>query len=383
MGLHFPLSAISLGKAEKRGVEAVLEEGWLSTGPRVLQFEERFQSFLKTDRPCVALSSGTSALHLSLLLAQIGPGDEVIVPSLTFVATVNAVLYAGATPVFADIVSCEEPTIDPKEVAKKITARTKAVICMHYGGYPCRMKELRQVVQKKKIFLIEDAAHAPGGEYEGESLGTLGDFGCFSFFPNKNMTTAEGGMLVVSNPSLAKEAKQRRSHGMTVTSLDKKKGHAFSYDVPWLGYNYRMDELRAALGLAQLKRLPKYNARRRKIVSLYTKLLKKVEGLTMPWEGEVAASACHLFVILLHNAALRDSLMGYLRKRGIQTSLHYPPVHLFSYYQKQVPTARVCLKKTEDFAERAVTLPLHPFLKAQDVMEIAGAVKSFMQRATS
>ena len=257
-----------LGNEEKEALCAVIDSGWLTMGERVARFERAFAD-LHGAKDAVAVNSCTAGLHLSLNALGIGPGDQVLVPSLTFVATVNAVLYVGATPVFVDIQDEHTPHISLAEAEIKCTSKTKAVIVMHYGGYPVELPSWRSFADTKGIFLIEDAAHAPA---VGD-VGPWSDASVFSFFTNKNMTTAEGGMVLARDKNVLENIRRLRSHGMTTVTLDRYRGHAYSYDVTMLGYNYRLDELRAAVGLVQLARLPEWSKRRHELTNLYRESL--------------------------------------------------------------------------------------------------------------
>jgi len=359
-----PLFDASFGPEEKEAVLEVLASGWISMGPTTERFESEFARMTGA-RHGVAVCSCTAALHLALLAEGIGPGCEVIVPSLTFVATVNAVLYTGATPVFADITSLDDWTISPGEIEAKITGRTKAVIVMHYGGYPCHMESISSIADKSGLKVIEDAAHAPGAHIDGRMLGTWGDLGCFSFFSNKNITTAEGGMIVTDDDDTSATLRTLRSHGMTTLTWDRHRGHGFSYDVTELGYNYRLDEIRAALGLVQLSRLPQYNAKRREITRTMRESLRRSDQLTIPFPDDLIASAsCHIFPVLLEPGVDRSRFMAYMKDAGIQTSIHYPPVHRFSAYAGRFTTA---LPVTDDVASREVTLPLFPGMTEEQI----------------
>jgi dTDP-4-amino-4,6-dideoxygalactose transaminase len=309
----------------------------------------------------------------------IGPGDEVIVPSLTFVATANAVLYTGAQVRFADIISQEDLTLDPAEFERLVTAQTKAVIPMHYGGYPCHMQELMDIAARHGLAVIEDAAHAPGASLDGKSLGTWGEIGCFSFFSNKNLSTGEGGMVITDRDDLAEKLHLMRSHGMTSLTWDRHLGHAYTYDVVALGYNYRIDEIHSALGLAQLAKLERDNDRRRAITKAYWQGL---EGTTLelPFRSSHGISAAHLFPVLLPRGVIRQRFIDAMRDAGIQTSIHYPPIHCFSYYRQRYPALK--LSNTEDVAAREVTLPLFPTMKTEDVDFVVASVRTALQHAT-
>lgn len=357
---------------EERAVVDVLRSGWLSMGPRTLEFENRFCSYVGS-RFAIATSSCTSALHLAVLAAGIGQGDEVVVPSLSFVATANAVAYAGAKPIFADVDSLQRPVLSVDDVVRLITPKTRAIIAMHYGGYPCDMRLLVEVAQAHGLRVIEDAAHALGSRVAGRSCGTIGDFGCFSFFGNKNLPAGEGGMLVTNDERLYERAKIRRSHGMTALSWDRYSGHSFSYDVVDLGFNFRMPELTAAVGLAQLTKLETHNRRRNELFEEYLAHLGGYRRLLVPFRDEPCPGARHLFPIVLPEGVDRASFMEKLRQQRIQTSIHYPPIHRFTLYRKN---AAVVLPITEHYASRVVTLPFHPGLTRNDIGVICEAVTS-------
>jgi len=357
--IKVPLFDLDYGEEEEEAVLSVLRRRWLSMGEVTQQFETEFASTLGV-RHALAVSNGTVALHLALLALGIGVRDEVIVPALTFVATANAVLYTNAEVRFADIVGAEELNISPEEVESKITPRTKAIIVMHYGGYPCRMSEIMEIARRYGLAVVEDAAHAPGATLEGRSMGTWGEIGCFSFFSNKNLATGEGGMLVTDRDDLAEKVRSMRSHGMTSLSWDRHKGHAFSYDVTGLGYNYRIDEIRCALGLVQLHKLAQNNARRSELSSEYRRILsgKEYNGIEIPFGQTRGETSCHIFPILLPEGCDRRSFMETMRQGGVQTSIHYPPIHTFTYYRDRFPG--ISLPRTESAARREVTLPLYP-----------------------
>lgn len=367
MSYRIPLFDLNFDAAEEAAVGEVLRSRWISTGPRTAEFEQRFAELVGA-RHAVAVANCTCALHLAMLVCGIGPGDEVIVPSLTFVATVNAVRYVGATPVFCDIVSEDDLTLDPVMASQLITSRTKAIVAMHYGGFPCRMKEIMALAQAYHLKVIEDAAHAPLTEYEGRKVGTIGDVGCFSFFSNKNISTGEGGMLVTNNDEYASQARLLRSHGMTTLSYERAKGHATAYDVVALGYNYRMDDLRAALGLVQLEKLPKDLGHRAQVRAWYEEALEGVEGVRIPFRTVRSRVSNYIFVVVLEgaDAQRRDAVRERLHAAGIQTSVHYPPVHRFSTYRQ----CGAKLPKTEAVADALITLPMYGGLQRKHVAQI-------------
>jgi dTDP-4-amino-4,6-dideoxygalactose transaminase len=376
MDWKIPLADLEYGIEEETAVLNVVKSGWLTMGAVTREFETRFGEFIGV-KHALAVSNATVALHLACQALGIGPGDEVIVPSLSFVATSNAVLYTGAEVRFADILGSHDLTISPASIEAQITPHTKAIIVMHYGGYPCQMSAIREIARRHGLALIEDAAHAPGASLDGIALGTWGDSACFSFFSNKNIATGEGGMLATNRDDIAQKVRLMRSHAMTSLTWDRHQGHAYSYDVTALGYNYRIDEIRSALGLAQLSKLPANNARRREISARYRYLLADAE-IQIPF-GNTAASdtaipACHIFPILLPKEIDRKAFIDSLRAAGIQTSIHYPPIHQFSYYQDRYPGLE--LPTTEAIARREVTLPLYPGMTDKMVEQVVSGVKN-------
>lgn len=365
MQWRIPLFEPNLGEAEITALTRVIESGWLTQGERTEAFEQAFAEFVGC-RHAVALNSATAALHLALLSLGVGPGDEVICPSLTFVATANAIRYCGATPVFADITSLEDWNIAPDAVAACVTARTKAIIVVHYAGYLCDMKAINVLAARHGIAVIEDVAHAPGAHLDGRGAGAWGRAGCFSFFSNKNMTTAEGGMLTTDDEDIFQAARRLRCHGMTSVTLDRHKGHNFSYDVTALGFNYRMSELNAALGMVQLAELPRRNAARAAVVGRYRETLALLGDVQVPFPAPVGQPAYHIMPVLLPEGMVRSEVMAALRDRGVQTSIHYRPVHSFSNYEALAPAAGK-LPLTDIVGERGLTLPLYPDLSGAQV----------------
>jgi dTDP-4-amino-4,6-dideoxygalactose transaminase len=338
-------------------VDDVVDSGWWSMGPKVEEFEAAFAEFTGT-KHAFAVANGTAALHLALLAAGCGPGDEVILPSLNFVAAANAIGHTGATPVFCDIVGPDDLNLDPADLEAAATANTKAVLLLHYGGYPCDVGAVRAFAEERGLIVLEDAAHAPGATWHGVPCGSLGLVGCFSFFSNKNLPVGEGGMIVTDDDDLAQSVRLLRSHGMTTLTWERHRGHAASYDVVERGFNYRLDEMRAAIGLHQLRRLPAENARRGELSERYRERLHGPSGIAIPF-GAIDGnnvSAHHLAVALLPEGR-RDEIRAALADRRIQTSVHYPPIHLFSYYAEL--GARRALPRTEAIARRLVTLPLY------------------------
>lgn len=374
-----PLTDIDLDDKEVKAVARVLQSRWLTMGAVTEAFEKKFASYLGV-RHAFAVTNGTAALHIAHRVLGLKDGDEVICPSLTFVATVNSILYTGASPVFADIFSLDTLNISPKEIESLITEKTRAITVVHYGGYPCDMQAILSIARRYKLSVVEDAAHAPGAEIDGKKCGTFGDVGCFSFFSNKNMITGEGGMVVTNRDDLVEHIRRVRSHGMTTLTWDRYRGHAFSYDVMELGYNYRMDELRAAIGRIQLQKLEKNNARRAILTSLYRKGFQEITRIVIPFLKHTWRPAYHLFPILLPEDVNRQEFMDYLKQKGVQTSIHYPPVHRFSFYRERANLQRRSLPITEEVGRRVVTLPLYPGMTEEMINTTVNAIREFMER---
>ena len=366
-GWRVPLSDVLVDEELVAAATDVLRSGWWSMGPRVEELEAAFAESCGT-RHAIAVSSGTAALHLAFLALDCGPGDEVILPSLNFVAAANVIVHAGATPVFCDIGGRHPLGLDPESVAALVGPRTKAVLALHYGGLPCDVGALLQLADRHGLAIVEDAAHAPGATWCGRACGTIGAVGCFSFFANKNLPVGEGGMVVTDDDELARRLRLLRSHGMTTLTWDRHRGHAGSYDVLEPGLNYRLDELRAVLALDALRRLPDGNRSRAGIVARYREAFGARLPLADAEDGDVR-SAHHLAVLMLDDAEARDRLRDTLARRRIQTSVHYPPIHMFSAYG-----ARVSLPVTEDVASRIVSLPLFPHMTDEDVAVVVEAV---------
>ena len=357
-------------------------------GEQTSRFENEFASYIGAPF-CLAVSNGTAALHLAMAALGIGPGDEVICPSLTFVATANAIRYTGAKPVFADIAGESNLNISPQSIQARISDRTRAILVVHYAGNPCAMEQILEIAQNHNLKVVEDAAHAPGAAYvwrdetgqevRAEKAGAIGDIGCFSFFSNKNLAVGEGGMVITKDEAIADKIGKMRSHGMTSLTLDRHKGHSYSYDVVELGYNYRIDEMRSAIGLVQLKNLDENNRKRSDIDRLYRDLLRDVPELGIPFGDQKNVSSHHIFPVILPENIDRHAFMDKMRNRkGIQTSIHYPPVHQFEIYQKITHQDRAELNQTNLVGAREVTLPLYPALSETDVKYIAASVKQII-----
>ncbi|MBI5935700.1 MAG: DegT/DnrJ/EryC1/StrS family aminotransferase [Chloroflexi bacterium] len=371
MQWKIPLSDLDFGPEEQAAVNAVLQSKWLTMGGVTEQFEQAFAAYVGA-RHAIAVTNATAGLHLACVAAGLAPGDEAILPSLTFVATANAVRYMGATPVFADIHSADDLNVSVRAIEKLITPRTRAILVVHYGGYACDMPSIIDLARERGLKIIEDAAHAVGSDLGGVHLGTWGDIGVYSFFSNKNMTTGEGGMVVTNDEAYAQRLRLLRSHGMTSLTWDRHKGHAWSYDVVDLGYNYRIDEIRAALGKVQLEKLPANNERRRHLTQVYRDVLFELSPqVHLPFARHAGTSAAHLLPALLPSGTNRPAFMEAMKAQGIQTSIHYPPIHTFTAYSTG---AKYSLPITEEVAAREVTLPLYPTMPDEDVWKVVEAV---------
>ncbi|NNG45149.1 DegT/DnrJ/EryC1/StrS family aminotransferase [Pseudoalteromonas sp. NEC-BIFX-2020_002] len=373
MNYKIPLFKLNFDEAETHSVVKTLENQWLSMGPQCVEFEDTFAQMSGAKRG-VSIANCTAALHLALMALDVKEGDEVIVPSLTFVATANCVRYVGATPVFADITSLEDLTISVADIKRKITPKTKAVIPMHFAGYGANMEAIMSIAKEHDLKVIEDACHGPLSEYHGKKLGSIGDVGCFSFFSNKNISTGEGGMLITNSDEIADKIKLLRSHGMTTMSYQRATGHATTYDVVSNGFNYRMDDLRAGIGLAQLKKLPADLEKRSQVRKWYLEALEGIEGITIPFEDRHEFSSNYVMPIVLDNAddTRRDSIRERLHSCGIQTSVHYPAAHRFSVFQEYVAGE---LPLTEYVTDAELTLPMYAALSKEEVSYIAESLK--------
>ena len=374
-----PLFDTSFDEQESRAVDEVIRSGWLTMGEKTAQFEQAFADVIAV-KHAVAVTNGTAALHLAHLVLDIGPGDEVICPSLSFVAAANVIVYTGATPVFVDITGENDLTMSPESIESNITPATKAIQVLHYAGHPADMDRIAIIAKNHGLNIIEDCAHAPGSAYNDQKCGTIGDLGCFSFFSNKNLTTAEGGMITTDNDTLAQRLRKLRSHGMTSVTWERHQGHAFSYNVPDLGYNYRIDEIRSALGLVQLQKLPYFQIKRNLLAEYYRTKLTDAPNCIIPFQHSINEQSNHIFPLILSSTINRRHCMQYLKDRGIQTSIHYPPIHCFEYYRRIMNNETGSLSVTEDIARREITLPLYPGMTKADVAYVCDALKNYLSQ---
>lgn len=367
------VSEPSLGEDEKAALVEVIDSNWITMGGRVQAFERAFAEEHGV-ADAVAVNSCTAGLHLAVDVLGIGFGDEVLVPSLSFVATANAVLYTGAKPVFVDIEALNVPLASLSDAAAKCTSRTKAVIVMHFGGDLVDREAWRRFADSRGLALVEDSAHAVG-----RARGPIfGDLAAFSFYGNKNMTTAEGGMVTSNDEEILARVRLARGHGLTSSTLQRLIARATTYDVTMLGYNYRMSELNAALGLVQLAKLEGWNEKRRALARVYAEELRAhCPDLVLPF-SQNRPSCHHILPVLLPAQGMRHQVMERMREAGIQTTFHYPPIHLLSLYRERFPG--VALPRTEEFAERELTLPLHPKMDEGQVKQVVRTLASVLSR---
>ena len=376
MGYKIPLFNVNFDEREARAAYETIQSGWVSTGPKNEQLEQLFVDTWKVGY-AVSMTNCTSALHVCCMVCGLGPGDEVLVPSLTFAASVNCIRYVGATPVFCDIVGSKHVNIDPKEIEKNITPKTKAIVVVHMAGFPAMMDEILEIAHIHGLKVIEDACHGPLSEYKGKMLGTLGDCAAFSFFSNKNISTGEGGMFVTNNEDMAKKARLLRSHGMTTMSYQRASGHATTYDILELGYNYRMDDIRAAIAIEQLKKLPSDLGTRANVRRRYVEQLAGVKDVVVPFADNKGFVSNYIMpvVIAKGDASYRDAIREKMHDAGIQTSVHYPAVHRFSVY-KDYPAF---LPQTEYVTDHEITLPMYAALTMDQVDFICSVLDSALR----
>lgn len=378
MEYRIPLFKLNFNEAEEQAVLEAVRSKWISTGPKCEEFEKLFAEMLSV-KHAVSLSNCTDALHLALRVLDVGEGDEVICPSLTFVASVNSIRYVGATPVFCDVKSAEHINIDAEKIKKLITPKTKAVMVVHMAGFPCEMDGITALAREHNLKIIEDACHGPLSEYKGKKLGTIGDIGCFSFFSNKNISTGEGGMIVTDDGDLAKRIRLLRSHGMTTMSYQRARGHATAYDVVELGYNFRMDDIRASIGIAQLKKLKADLVERQKVRADYLKCLSEIPGVIVPFRDNTEFVSNYIMPVVLSNstAEKREAVRERLHQAGIQTSVHYPAIHRFSIYEDY----KAVLPETEYVTDNEMTLPMYASLSSEDIRFICSTLASSLNES--
>ena len=374
-----PLFDLDFDESEEKAVLEVLRSKWLTTGPRTQEFEDKFSKYLGDRILSLAVSNCTAALHISLLACGIGPGDEIIISGLSFVAALNVVTVTGATPVLADSKSLHDWNVSPDDISSKITPRTKAIIVVHFAGHPCDMDEIVNISEKNNLILIEDVAHAIGGKYKGRMCGTFGRISCYSFFSNKNLSVGEGGMVVTQDRELYDKVRLLRSHGMTSLTIDRHNRKSVSYDVAIPGLNYRIDEIRSALGIVQLEKLDSNNLKREGLVIKYHKQLSSTKDIVIPWNFNVKdrSSSFHIFPILLPDKVNRVGVMASLGAKGIQTSIHYPSYKSFSAYRNLFDDS---LKIADEISRRVLTLPLFPTMSLDAVKYVSHELTGLLDK---
>jgi perosamine synthetase len=370
-----PYGRQSLDDADIEAVVEVLKSDWLTTGPKIAEFEERFAAWVGA-RHAVSFSSGTAALHGAAFAAGLAPGDEVITTPMTFCATANCILYPGALPVFADV-SADTLNIDPVEISKKITSRTKAIIAVDYAGHPAELEELRTLAKARGALLIEDACHALGAEYRGKRVGSIADMTVFSFHPVKHVTTGEGGMVTTDDAPLAETLRRFRNHGISSEARERQESEQWFYEMVLLGFNYKLADIACALGLSQLNKLEANLVRRREIAARYNAAFRDLPEIMVPGVLGDVDPAWHLYPIRLKLEALaasRDDVFRALRAENIGVNVHYIPVHRHPYYRERFGN-RDRYPVAEDAYERLLSLPMFPAMTDRDVEDVIGAVQ--------
>jgi len=371
MSYKIPLFNLNFDEREAQAAYDTIKSGWISTGPKNNELEQMFKDMWHV-KYAVSMNNCTSALHVCCMVCGFGPGDEVICPSLTFAASCNCIRYVGATPVFADIVGPDHINIDPMDIERKITPKTKGIVVVHMAGFPADMDAIMAIARKHNLKVIEDACHGPLSEYKSKKLGTIGDCAAFSFFSNKNISTGEGGMFITNNEEMEKKARLIRSHGMSTMSYQRASGHATEYDITCLGYNFRMDDIRAAIAIEQLKKLQGDLETRINVRKRYIENLSKIRHVSIPFAdcNEFTSNYIFPIVILDSTKDKRNALREYIHAQGIQTSVHYPAAHLFSTYKE----LGAKLPQTEYVTDNEVTLPMYAALTMEQVDEICEVV---------
>jgi dTDP-4-amino-4,6-dideoxygalactose transaminase len=373
-----PLTDVVVTEDDVQAVLDCLESGWLTMGPRTLAFEQALAEYVGAPN-AVTVSSGTAALHLAHLAAGIGPGDEVIVPAFTFVASATAARYVGAEPVLCDVISPHDFNIDPEDAAARITPRTRAIVAVHFCGYPAALRPLRELCDAHGLVLIEDCAQAIGalaGD-NGRQVGTVGELGAFSFFSKKQLCVGEGGMVSTADGERAERVRLLRSHALTSSTWDRHRGHDPAYDVVDVGFNYRLDEPRAALGLSRIGRLEQAIGARRALVRAYRERLRGLPGLELAFDEQAVSRSSHFaFPVLLRDRASRDRFREELKARGIQTTW-YPALHTFSEYRGIAPSGG--LPRALEVAERHCALPLSPTMDEAALEAVVEAVRAALR----
>lgn len=372
---YIPYGRQSINEDDIKAVEEVLKSDFLTTGPKIAEFEQKFADYVGA-KYAVAVSNGTAALHIACMAAGIGEGDEVITTPITFAASANCALYCGATPVFADI----DPVtynILPESIEACVTERTKAIIPVHYTGQACDMDAIHKIADRYNLIVIEDAAHAVGAEYKGKKIGSLSDMTEFSFHPVKHITCGEGGIVTTNREDLYEKLKLFRTHGIT-----REEKFLHKVDGPWyyeqidLGYNYRITDIQAALGISQLGRIDKFLEKRKKIAAKYDEAFRDFDGIEIPKQAEYSNSAYHLYVIKV-DKSIRKALFEYLRANNIGVNVHYIPVYTFPYYREHGYENVKC-ENAEKLYESIISIPIYYDLSDEEQDYVIDKIKEFM-----
>lgn len=376
-----PFSLPLLGEEERDELQKTLDSGWITTGPKTRRFETDFRKYIGS-KYAIAVSSCTAALHLSLAATGVNSGDEVITTPFTFAATGNVIVHQKAKPVFVDI-NKQTLNIDPEEIRRKITAKTKAIIPVHFGGQPCDMDEILKIARRRRVLVIEDAAHAVGAEYKGEKIGTIGDITTFSFYPIKNITTGEGGMVTTNSKKWADKIRILSLHGITSNAWKRYSSRgSWYYEIMFPGYKYNMTDMQASLGIHQLKKLPKFLEIRTKFAKIYDKAFNSIPQIILPRVDKKVKHARHLYTVLLNLKSLRinrDDFIKELYAENIGTSVHFIPLHLHPYYKKSFGYKKGDFPNAEYIYERIISLPLYPKMCEEDVHNVIGAVEKIVK----
>lgn len=370
-----PYGRQSLDDADIQAVVEVLKSDWLTTGPKVGEFEERFAAWVGA-KHAVSFSSGTAALHAAAFAAGLKSGDEAITTPMTFCATANCVLYEGATPVFADV-SADTLNLDPREVSKRISSRTKAIIAVDYAGHPADMAALRDLAAQRGLLLIEDACHALGAEHTGKRVGGIADMTVFSFHPVKHLTTGEGGMVTTHDAKRAETLRRFRNHGISSEARQRQASGQWFYEMVLLGFNYRLTDIACALGISQLEKLAANLARRRAIAARYARAFRELTAVMVPAVREGVEPAWHLYPVRLKLEALsagRGEIFRALRAENLGVNVHYIPVHKHPYYRDRFGYKGGEYPVAEDAYERLISLPMFHAMTDGDVEDVIAAV---------
>lgn len=375
--MYIPYGRQSISEEDIQAVVDVLRSDYLTTGPKVAGFENIVANYVGA-KYAVAVSNGTAALHIACLAAGIQPGDEVIVSPITFAASANCVLYCGGKPVFADI-KPDTYNIDPEDIERKITSKTKAIIAVHYTGQPCEMDEITAIAEKHNLVVIEDGAQVISGEYKGKKIGSISDMTTFSFHPVKPVTTGEGGMVTTNNEELYQRLKLFHTHGITrEESLLTHNEGPWYYEQLELGYNYRITDIQCALGISQMKRLDRFAAHRRKLAHRYDEAFAGCKDIITPYQHPDCLSSYHLYMIQVP-AEHRREIFENLRNKGIGVNVHYIPVYKLPYYQ-QHGYQGTCCPNAEAFYAKAITLPLYADMTEEQVDYVVECVKDEVEK---